>query len=240
MTLTAICGRCKSHHVSIEEARNCYLRIAAAIPPPPSVQLFVPITSPQLDYLVDLGEDRAVAARMSKSEASDRIRVLKRNPRPVKNLITSAPNRTQTKVPIQMLRDAIYPGVQGRFAVRADDTQPYTFFRFSMPKSGKFKGCLKIQTQHGPRYELAMAVWPNDKVTVYNASIEDELLLAVVDPNGAKIAYGRELNHCGICGTELTDERSRWYGIGPDCETRYSQIIRLVDDTRGVYRPGRS
>lgn len=240
MTLTATCGRCKQYHSTIEEARNCYLRIAQTIYTPP-VKTFEPATARQLSYINDLGGSRAKAVRMSKSEASDYITVLKRRPRPV-NLQTTAPNRVTTKVPISMLYDAIKPGREGRFAVQADTNTPYVFFRITTPKSGQFAGSLKVQTQHGPDFKLALVVWPGveQRVTVYNKSVEDDLLLVCVDPNGGKIAYGRELHHCGICGKELTDERSRWYGIGPDCETRNGHIIDLVNDSVGPYRPGRA
>ena len=40
-----------------------------------------------------------------------------------------------------------------------------------------------------------------------------------------------------MCGKTLTDERSRWYGIGPDCETRYEESILESDQDRGPFVP---
>jgi hypothetical protein len=37
----------------------------------------------------------------------------------------------------------------------------------------------------------------------------------------AMALYGRELEHCGCCGKELTDETSRARGVGPVCWNKY-------------------
>jgi hypothetical protein len=59
-----------------------------------------------------------------------------------------------------------------------------------------------------------------------------------VDPNGCALSYAEVLGHCCKCGKELTDPRSRWYGIGPDCEKRNANHIRLVDESKGVFVHG--
>jgi hypothetical protein len=100
---------------------------------------------------------------------------------------------------------------------------------------------LKIQTQHGPELKLFMVVWPSGSLTVYNKVPEDDFLLVCVDPNGTGLAYAMKIGKCCLCGTELTDPRSRWYGVGPDCEknkSRAAVIIRTVEETKGVFRYG--
>lgn len=240
-----ICGNCHYTHNTVDQVKSCYGIIQSRNASTPFQKAAVTpdaITDKQLAYIKDvLGGDAAYAAKLTKREASAYIdRLKKAGSRTVKDesKIATAPNRQTTIVPLDMLRAAIAPGREGRFAVRADSTKPYVFFRITTPKSGKFSGCLKVQTQHGPDYDLMMAVWPSGQITMYDKRWEQDLLLVVVDPNGGKIAYGQELQHCGICGTELTDERSRYYGIGPDCETRYRHLIAMVDGTKGPYRPG--
>jgi hypothetical protein len=189
-------------------------------------------TPAQIKYLNDLGYDGDASA-LSRTGASKNIARLQAEKRKEKRM-QEAPNRSQTKVPIDFLMSV----PSGRYAVRPDSNHPYTFFRFSRPKSGQFNGTLKIQTQHSEKYNLCMVVWPNKSVSVYDFRFEDDLLLVCVDPNGAGIAYGQEIGCCMICGKELTDERSRYYGIGPDCETRHEHIIALVEDLKGPFHFG--
>lgn len=237
-----ICGKCHDKHGAVEQVKLCYglasqplqatsttVRTAAY---PHFKPLYVPATSAQVKYLEDLGYN-GNARELSKKGASDAIQALQEQKR--KNAMTATPNRSKTKVPIPFLMAV----GDGRYAVRPDSNTPYTFFRFSRPKTGRFAGTLKIQTQHSEKYELCMAVWPNGTVSVYDFRYEDDLLLVCVDPNGAGIAYGQEIGACMICGKDLTDERSRYFGIGPDCETRHRHIIDLVESQKGPFHLGK-
>lgn len=232
------CGRCHNTHTSVQQVRDCYAGItasvAAATAPVKEVRR---ITDPQMKFIKDLGGDLSRAYRMNTKQASDYITQLKkdRGKSPVtQHPATTAPNRRMTKVPIAMLQSV----PDGRYAVRQDSNHPYTFFRISRPKTGKYSGSLKIQTQHGEDYDLMMSVWPSGSVTVYDKRWEDDLLLVCVDPNGAGIAYGHEIGRCMRCGKELTDERSRYYGIGPECEKIRPDIIALVNAEKGVFQFG--
>lgn len=237
-----LCGNCHYTHNSVQAVRDCYN------PPAPVVTMTrpsgqpswwtKPVSAAQIEKVRTLNGDPTYAAKLQRKAASDYIESLLKG-----SAVTVTPeppvqnNRNKTDVPLQMLYAALNGGREGRFAVQADSTIPLTFFRITTPKSGKFRGALKVQTQHGPRYELALVEWPSGQISVYNKSIENDLLLVCVDPNGGKIRYGQELGYCGICGTELTDPRSRWYGIGPDCEKRHGTLIDIVDGTKGPYRP---
>lgn len=227
-TASIICGNCHRRHDSVQAVKDCYN-------PPRPVQVVPSITERQLKFIGDLGGDTVYACKLTTKQASEYIDRLKREQKKVTDP-WAAPNRLVTKIPLDML--AGIP--DGYYASRLDSTQPFTFFRVSRPKSGKYKGTMKIQTQHGPEYKLAVVIWNYEaqRVTVYNKMIEDELLLVTVDHNGCAIAYAEKIGRCMRCNTELTDERSRWYGIGPECEKHWPHIIGLIDDRKGEYRPG--
>jgi len=200
-------------------------------------------TQPQIDYIKDhLEGDPFLAIKYTKKGASNYIDELKRKKaararqaaQPQPSVIQDAPNRRTTKIPLAMLHAV----PDGYYATQQDSTRPLTFFRISRPKSGKYKGALKIQTQHGPDYKMALEVWPGDRLYWTNMAVEDDLLLVVVDPNGAGNTYSEEKKRCRRCNTELTDERSRWFGIGPECEKYWPHVIDIVTDTKGPYKPG--
>lgn len=190
-------------------------------------------TQPQFDYVVDLGGDPMLAIKYTVKGASLYIERLKRD-RKKASVISDAPNRKQTKIPLEMLHAV----PDGYYASQQDSTRPHTFFRVSRPKSGNYKGALKIQTQHGPELNLALTIYPGDRVYWSNLAVEDDLLLVVVDPNGCAIAYNEQIGNCMRCNTELTDERSRWFGIGPECEKHWPQMIDLITDRKGPFVPG--
>ena len=58
--------------------------------------------------------------------------------------------------------------------------------------------------------------------------------LVCIDHKTAAYHYGQELKACHICGRDLTDERSRYYSIGPDCETRHESFIWYVEEQKGM------
>lgn len=146
---------------------------------------------------------------------------------------TPQPEHTPaTSVPLGMLAET----PDGYYAVRLDDSDPYRFLRIKRPTTGRRKGLIQVQTKHSDDLKLMMLFRPaaeshngRDWVQVYQPFVERHLILAMVDPYGARMAFARELNRCCICGKDLTDERSRHYGIGPDCEKRFPDIIQQVD-----------
>lgn len=229
------CGNCQQYHSSAAEVKLCYFPPAPQPPPATVASSGLAgdrVTQRQLDFIRDLGGDVQLAVNYTKRGASLYIERLKKEQK--KTVQQAAPNRQTTKIPLAMLHDV----PDGYYATRQDSTRPYTFFRISRPKSGNFKGALKIQTQHGPDYKLALVVYPGDRVYWSNMAVEDDLLLVVVDKNGCAIAYAEKIGRCMRCNTELTDERSRWYGIGPECEKHWPHMIDLINDRKGEYHPG--
>lgn len=127
----------------------------------------------------------------------------------------------------------------GRYAVRLDASHPFTFVRLSRPKNGKAAGFLKIQTQHSEAYQTVAMISTSlgGRRYLHNESILVPLRLLVCDPTTAAYDYGAEMERCCRCGKELTDERSRWYAIGPECEKFAPEIFAMVQDKKGIYVP---
>lgn len=132
---------------------------------------------------------------------------------------------SDSKIPV-MLLDMV---PEGYYAVRGDESESYTFLRLSRPTKGRFKGTTKVQTQHGNRLEVAWCVWPGGQVSSYLYTIEDAILLMISDHQWAARTYARVLGHCCRCNADLTDDRSRHYGIGPECEKYWPWMIVIVD-----------
>lgn len=244
------CGNCKGYHASAADVRTCYA--APVITPPrqsgplasfglPRPAYVEPVTQKQLNYISDLNGDVTYAAKLSKDGASQYIARLKAQNRS-QPVTQQAPNRQVVKIPqafLEGLRD-------GYFATRQDSTRPWTFLRISRPTKGRFKGSLKVQTVHGSgmgvtlKPALVIYDFGQDNQRVYwtNMSIEDDLLLVTVDQRGSALAYAEAMGRCMRCNAELTDDRSRWYSIGPECENHWPEIIEEINETKGVYKPG--
>jgi hypothetical protein len=116
---------------------------------------------------------------------------------------------------------------------------PIRFFRV---KVNKKKGNVKtIQQAHGSvtglTYTPSHALWPSGKITVYNWSNEDPISIVLADPHSAALLFAQHIGRCMRCNAALTDERSRWYGIGPECEKDWPWVVPSVDENKGQYRP---
>lgn len=124
----------------------------------------------------------------------------------------------------------------GRYAWQPSEEVPLTFIRlkrYDAKARNRFAGATVVQTQHSETLKLAWVWWPSGKISVHNSRICDVINGVIVDYKRCRKRYSAELNQCGICGKTLTDERSRWYGIGPDCETRHEDVIWEVDEENG-------
>lgn len=107
------------------------------------------------------------------------------------------------------------------------------FFRVSRPKTGQYAGTTKIQWQIADNWRIAILVRANGTYWKPNdapAMAEDYVLAIMVDATGCARRYAKEIDKCCRCNTSLTDERSRHYGIGPECEKHWPHIIQLVDE----------
>lgn len=222
MSITRIkCGLCKGYHAGVEMVRACHM---ATVPVKIHYYQSGPAASKsQLRFIRDLGGSMARAVQMTRLDASVYITLLKKEGRAV--------NNRQLKVPLGYLKDIR----DGYYAARRDDNEELKFLRISRPKRGIYTGCIKVQSQHGPNLTPVLYVRPNDEVVVQDWRYEEALLLVAVDQRGCAITYAEEIGNCMRCNCELTDERSRWYGIGPECEKHWPDMIALVADRKGYY-----
>ena len=216
------CGRCKGYHPDVSTVKMCHV-MHHVTRVPESIAVYEVATRAQLKYIKDLGGVMARAIQMSRSQASDYINLLKQEGRTV--------NTRQLKVPLGYLKDIR----DGYYAARRDDTEELKFLRVSRPKRGIYAGCLKVQSQHGPNLMPMLYVRPNDEIVVQDWRYEEALLLVAVDQRGCAMTYAEEIGNCMRCNCDLTDERSRWYGIGPECEKHWPEMINLVADKKGHY-----
>ena len=120
----------------------------------------------------------------------------------------------------------------GYYAVRGDELEPLRFVRITLPRTGRWVGYRKIATQHGDEYLAAAVQRPNGTLVPIRSEIVDLLILIIADPEEAALAYALEIGACCRCSKTLTDERSRWYGIGPECEKINPRIIARVDEIK--------
>jgi len=83
-----------------------------------------------------------------------------------------------------------------------------SFFRYRTPKNGDWAGyqfCDQI-VGHGKRFPVK-----GEARTKVTELIRKQGVVECLQ------RFGKEFNHCGRCGRELTDDLSRARGIGPDC-----------------------
>ena len=148
-----------------------------------------------------------------------------------------------TRVPLMMLE--MIPS--GLYAVRPDPGTPYTFLRLSRPTYGRRKGMVIVQTQHSEQLtdrwfwnpanqDPVTAVRSYTNWTFNGQTIEELMLLMIANSRAAGRAYAAEMRKCHYCGKKLTDERSRWYGFGPECEKRAeAEKDEIDDENEGTY-----
>lgn len=223
-------------HTSVYEAKVCQGLVRPLYVPPvaPPVSVIEPSSRAQQKYVRDLGGDEHRARQMSRAECSKYIDELIRD----KRTPVSEPSE-----PVVYIDPNILSLIEdGRYAWRPDESMPLLFLRVSRPKTGQHAGTIKVQTKHSETYHLAFLVNRSGRQYKYPAvgyAADFDLFEALkgiwIDKDEARMQYSRNYHECCICGKDLTDERSRWYGIGPDCETRNLRHIEYVHNTRGVY-----
>lgn len=257
-----ICGKCGLLHESANQVKACY---AGYQPQQPVINWREqPMTDKQRATIERLGG--LVTPDLNRGTASDKIETLIKidkqrkaaglpalanarvpsapaswspnhhEPKRVEQPKRPAPE-TCLKTPLAMIENLR----DGRYAVRADENEKYMFIKVWRPKSGRKKGCLIISTQHSESYKECIVRWPSGRWSVYDSRPDRNLIFVVADPITAARAYGREKNRCCRCGKELTDGRSIWYSIGPECEKSFPEIIDAVDEEFGrPYQTGDS
>jgi hypothetical protein len=128
----------------------------------------------------------------------------------------------------------------GYYAVQADPMHPHIdFVRVSrMDKearvNSRWRGAVKVQTIHAEDLIERWAYWPDrDLIYIGNNKIEDILLRLLANKRAAMRLYAEEIGRCCRCNTQLTDERSRHYSFGPECEKHLEGLKDEIDDERG-------
>jgi len=230
--------RCKNgtehSHETVAESRACWTGQPAPVASPTAVSP-APLLSADVEFATERqiwrvgkeGGDQDHARRLTKMQCIKYIDGLIKM-----NAEKGAPvEDPRQKAIIQML--SLVP--DGYFAVHPDDETPYTFLRLTRPKKGKFQGTTKVQTQHSDILKPFLTVWPSGKVWKREHTALDKLELLVANYRDAGIAYAREMNHCMSCGKQLTDPRSRHYGVGPECEREkgFDWLIAQIDEQHG-------
>jgi hypothetical protein len=96
----------------------------------------------------------------------------------------------------------------GRYALRNQGgaANDILFVHVERPDKGQYAGKTFVKQQLGPNLERMSMVRQRDA-----------LVRIAADPSGAAQLYGQKMGICGVCGTALTNEESRAYGIGPVC-----------------------
>lgn len=149
---------------------------------------------------------------------------------------TPRPNEWSLSTPramVEAIRD-------GRYAVSltgGTEKDHFTFMRITRHKTGKRAGQMIVQTQHSETYKPYITFYPGGTfwMNQNKQSLDHALLMVAADPFTSAMNYARILNVCSRCGKTLTDERSRYYGIGPECEKHWPEIINYVNETKGLF-----
>ena len=110
------------------------------------------------------------------------------------------------------------PKGTAHFAVD-DENGKLVFLRVDNVQDGGWIGWIFVKEQHSETYDRVGKQRPDG---LYVGSRRQELRSVLVNPLEAAVRYGRALGKCGICGTTLTDEKSRELGIGPVCRKRFA------------------
>ena len=237
------CGHCKGDHKYSFEVRTCNARNAAQATREAAKYRNTPNserkpTANQLSYIKDLAYKKGISGLTEPetfSAASRAIDYLKGQP-DAKN--PERPGPVISYMATNLIKD-------GRYAVRTDDdNKQHVFVRVSRPKTGQYRGMLMVQTQHSDQYirRLVMSTVTHKTMYQYTRPIQgqglaDIISAIIVDPQQAAFDYAVAKSQCSRCGRELTDDRSSYLGIGPECEKHAPEYVTWVQDKKGAYRP---
>jgi hypothetical protein len=223
-------------HATFTEGRACWFPPSNSLAPttgPATASLApaMPTSGPtpaQLSYVEKLNGDVIHAGKLTRRECSAYIDRLKKE-KPVSE------SALDPRLPL--VTGMLASIEDGYYAVRKEEGDTVTFLRLSTPKTGKFANTRKIQTVHGSGYadsgrlEMYAVLWPSGKWSFYrNDLVVERLLLLVADPQGNAMRYAQLIERCQRCNALLTDERSRYYGIGPECEKLRPWVIERKDE----------
>lgn len=121
---------------------------------------------------------------------------------------------------LKLLKGMIDMIPDGYYAAQADEGGHVDFIMLSRPNKGQYKNHIKVSTQHSENWMPRLALMPNGRWLVLDRSTIGPLMLVVADYRACARRYAIELQHCWVCNTALTDDRSRHYLIGPICDKK--------------------
>lgn len=162
-------------------------------------------TEPQLKFIRDLMRDRAVTPNQQArcEELVDSGVVTFAMASNMIDKLKEYPYRSGNTAEVAPAMPHLPPG---RYAVIGEDGT-VDFYKIDIGTKGRWDGFLFLDHVQGP-----------NEVPVKNRQTKTGILRKIAqDPAEASKRYGRELGHCGVCGTQLTNDTSRELGIGPVC-----------------------
>jgi hypothetical protein len=225
-------------HETVYQSKVCHGLITPPVAPTHYARSVEPkATKRQVEYAIDLGGVREVVARMTVKEASSYIDGLKSGNKESRVTEYQQPRTTLPPDPREtMLAGMLTAIAQGYYAVPLNDSDDHSFVRISFPKNGKYKGCTKIQTIHGENLKERAILYPSGTFSIFappRTQQRDVLLTALMgivsDSHACNRRYAQIIGRCCRCNKQLTDTRSRHYGIGPECEEYMPWVIDEVD-----------
>ena len=212
------------------------------------------VTPRQLDYILDLGGDPILCRTYTREEAHkviDNLLVAKGRkarmsgthtwsptykPEPEPEPEPERPSRstTETKVVLPLL-DMLPDGYYAWTPALDAEVTFLRVKRWAPTAKNRWAGATLIQTQHSDELLPAWVRWPSGRISRYRngrdgLDIETVINGLIVDHRRAAQLYAKLKGNCCICNKQLTDPRSRHYGIGPDCEKTHQSFIAAVDD----------
>lgn len=234
-------------HSSVAEARRCWSRVyspastppsvASAPPSPPPVATVPPPPAPsvrmvsarQLEYVNKYNGDYKYASKLTYDEAYEYVNKLIQEHRQNRQGSRMAKNPK-----LDIIKGMIDMIPEGYYAAQ-NDTGHVDFLRLSRPTKGEFRNAVKVQTQHSEKWQNALVLWPSGQWSVYRWNAVDIITLVVVDYKTCARRYAIELQSCMRCNKLLTDDRSRHYLVGPECETKHNFTwpIAYADEQNG-------
>lgn len=233
-------------HTTADEGRRCWFPpaapIAASPPPPPAV---VPVVQVQPSAPIHPNDQPgSISARQKKiinnkgerwevqwsyNEAYAFIDQLFKRDRAERQKPVKDPRLDMIEGMLDLIPD-------GYYATAKNEGGHVAFIRLSRPVKGRYKGAIKIQSKHAERWAERLVKWPSGQWSNYRQIGEDDvvdlLLMVIADHKTCARRYSIENQSCCVCNTELTDDRSRHYLIGPICDKKpqWQHMIEQVDD----------
>lgn len=246
-------------HDSVTEAKVCYGLLPSYVTAPPTCPAPFkfghraapegPLSEPQYKYIGDLGGDKVYAKTLNYREASIYITRLKGGKTVTEPTPTLPPTPAIPPDPrLDMIKGMLDLVPDGYYAVHEYEGGHVEFIKISTPppptshRRSKYHGTRKISTIHGSglgkRLDVEAALWlDSGRWSIYRKTIVNWLMLVVADHHGAGLRYGELRRCCMACNADLTDGRSRWFRIGPECEkkSQYAWVIPSVIEERGDF-----